>query len=305
MASLVNNHSGCEIDFDNCERQLLELEAIESIFGQEFAHGNPEAHALICATHESAGDISSAQFSWNSLPMLEATLHLPHCCLRFTLPHDYPASEAPICSIDESPDPSILADLIRQAEERIGQESLLFLIEQCRDHCEEAIVALADEALANDSDLALAMQLSETPEASATDPCTKGGKSTGRTFGRRCIYSHHIIAASKRAAVMQGALDRGLSGASKIGWPGVIIVEGEEEQCQAYVRMLTSLRWKFIVVRGEEIFAIPDGKTVEDLRRFPPGFREFEASQMSQMATYCKEAGLHKLFMTVFKKHRG
>ena len=85
-------------------------------------------------------------------------------------------------------------------------------------------------------------------------------------LGRRCCYSHHIIAPAKREAssllvsasarqsslppggdavgasanrrrqaVMQWALQLGLSGLSKIGWPGVVIVEGPEAGCVAAV----------------------------------------------------------------------
>ena len=51
--------------FDDCERQLLELEALASIFDQEFVHGDQEAHALVAATHESCEDAETA-FQWAS-----------------------------------------------------------------------------------------------------------------------------------------------------------------------------------------------------------------------------------------------
>jgi hypothetical protein len=291
--------------FDDCERQLLELEALASIFDQEFVHGDQEAHALVAATHESCEDAETA-FQWGDLPRLSAVVQLPHCVLRLQLPHRYPSSAPAICSIDAPPggDPSVLVDLTDQAISRVGQESLLFLIEQCRDHCQDVVMAMQEEG-----DVALALQLSlsalQLSEANAAESSVLSSTAGERVFGRRCIYSHHIIASSKRAAVMQGALERGLSGCSKIGWPGVIVIEGPEDQCKSYVRMLSSLRWKCLVVRGEESFPIEDGQTVEELRAFPPGFREFGASDMSALAAYCREHGVHDLFLTVLKKHRG
>ena len=306
MASLTSFASSA---FDDCERQLLELEALASIFDDEFAHGEPEAHALVAATHESCQDSETA-FEWGDLPRLTAVVRLPHCSLRLTLPHGYPSSEAVCCSIDTLPcgDASVLVDLKEQALSRVGQESLLFLVEQCRDHCDDVVASLQEEATVGDIDIALALQLSEVSivaQDRATDSSDLPATARERFFGRRCLYSHHIIAPSKRAAVMQGALERGLSGGSKIGWPGVIVVEGAEDQCKSYVRMLSSLRWKCLVVRGEESFPIENGQTVDDLRAFPPGFREFGASDMSGLAAYCREHGLHELFMTVLKKHRG
>ena len=83
------------------------------------------------------------------------------------------------------------------------------------------------------------------------------------------------------------------------------MVEGDERECKSYVRMLSSLRWKCLVVRGEESFPVESGQTIDSLRAFPPGFREFGASEMSSFSSYCRDHGLHELFMTVLKKHRG
>uniref|UniRef100_H3GHE3 Major facilitator superfamily (MFS) profile domain-containing protein n=1 Tax=Phytophthora ramorum TaxID=164328 RepID=H3GHE3_PHYRM len=51
-------------------------------------------------------------------------------------------------------------------------------------------------------------------------------------LGRRAIYFHHIIASNKRRVVKEWALELQLGGFSKIGWPGVVIVEGAEDNVQ-------------------------------------------------------------------------
>ncbi|GMF25988.1 unnamed protein product [Phytophthora fragariaefolia] len=116
-------------------------------------------------------------------------------------------------------------------------------------------------------------------------------------LGRRAIYFHHIIASNKRRVVKEWALELQLSGFSKIGWPGVVIVEGAEPDVQEYVRRLQHLRWKQITVRGEQT----EEGVVDDLRRLPRGFREFPEDGMSDLAAACRDAGLEELFLTTMK----
>ena len=120
-------------------------------------------------------------------------------------------------------------------------------------------------------------------------------------LGRRAIYFHHIIAASKRKVVMEWAVHLGLGGFSKIGWPGVVIVEGPEACVKEYVRRLQHLRWKQMIVRGEQIEEGVLGQTVDDLRKIPPAFREFPTDGMSDIARACRECGLEELFLTTMK----
>lgn len=122
-------------------------------------------------------------------------------------------------------------------------------------------------------------------------------------LGRRAIYFHHIIASNKRRVVKEWALELQLSGFSKIGWPGVVIVEGAEAYVQEYVRRLQHLRWKQITVRGEQTKELGEGSSgsLDELRRLPRGFREFPEDGMSDLAAACRAAGLEELFLTTMK----
>ena len=115
-----------------------------------------------------------------------------------------------------------------------------------------------------------------------------------QVLGRRLLYSHHLIADSKRAAVLQWALELRLGGFSKIGWPGVIICEGDEADCQEYVQRLQRLRWKQLVVRGEQQVAITDGSSIDQERQLPWGFEEFGADKMSELASRCRDCGVEE-----------
>lgn len=80
-----------------------------------------------------------------------------------------------------------------------------------------------------------------------------------KVLGRRCIYYHHILSSYKRCFIQNAARRLELRGFCKVGYPGILIVEGCEEACELYVQLLQRLRWKLMVVRGEEKIPSPDG----------------------------------------------
>jgi hypothetical protein len=124
-------------------------------------------------------------------------------------------------------------------------------------------------------------------------------------LGRRAIYFHHIRAPGKRRVISEWAKELQLGGYSKIGYPGVIIVEGHEEYVQEYVRRLQHLRWKQMVVRGEQIDKGKPGQTLDSLRKFHHlGMIELGPNEMSTLATYCREVELEDLFLTTMKIYR-
>eukprot|EP00468_Gymnochlora_sp_CCMP2014_P003076 CAMPEP_0167758252 /NCGR_PEP_ID=MMETSP0110_2-20121227/10367_1 /TAXON_ID=629695 /ORGANISM="Gymnochlora sp., Strain CCMP2014" /LENGTH=576 /DNA_ID=CAMNT_0007644511 /DNA_START=116 /DNA_END=1842 /DNA_ORIENTATION=+ len=125
-------------------------------------------------------------------------------------------------------------------------------------------------------------------------------------LSRMIIYSHHIIASSKRQAVMEEAVNRDLGGMSKIGWPGVIVVEGRKENVKDYFATLKRLRWQQLTVRGEETVKGLPGQTLNDLRVLPRRkFVEYGEMGMSQIAAACKTAGLGFLFDLYLQKRKG
>ncbi|CAD7963759.1 unnamed protein product [Amoebophrya sp. A120] len=139
--------------------------------------------------------------------------------------------------------------------------------------------------------------------------------STGQTItkakklGRRLMYSHHIRAPGKRRAIIECARQLNLSGFSKIGYPGVVLIEGEEDACDAYVNAIQRLRWKYFAVRGEEIVEADDEclatGTINSLRKLPLGlFHEFGPDEMNLLAAECRKYDLEDLFKTCMKIYR-
>lgn len=124
-------------------------------------------------------------------------------------------------------------------------------------------------------------------------------------IGRRCVYYHHILGVGKRQCISHWAKALKLHGWCKIGYPGILIVEGPECGLVEYVRLLQRLRWKLMVVRGEEREDISRGSRQGSLCL--DGFRKIkqagvvEMIDSSDIATRCREAGLEQLFLTSMK----
>ncbi|CAM9751052.1 unnamed protein product [Chrysoparadoxa australica] len=117
---------------------------------------------------------------------------------------------------------------------------------------------------------------------------------TQAVLGRRLLFSHHIIARSKRDGIRSEAKDLNIGGYAKIGWPGVIVIEGEESDCTEYVRRLMRWRWKQLVVRGEEQHVLPAGEDLNEHRRLPQKMTELGEKEMSLLGQLCKEAGVRE-----------
>ena len=61
------------------------------------------------------------------------------------------------------------------------------------------------------------------------------------------------------------------------------------------------MRWQHLSIRGEEREVIPEGETVDSLRKVPAQFMELGEDEMPQLARHCREAGLELLFLTSMK----
>lgn len=120
-------------------------------------------------------------------------------------------------------------------------------------------------------------------------------------LARKLIYSHHIIAKTKRKAIADLSRDYQLGGYAKIGWPGIIIIEGEESNCDRFIGEIRSMRWQHLVVRGEEIVPIDDDQSLDDFRSFSLKIEELAEDQMSYLAESCRKVGLEALFKTSMK----
>ena len=206
--------------------------------------------------------------------------------------------------------------LLQRAGELVG-EIISADITACGASVEEerARMLRARRSVALETDRAVAVAITEleveaargeaaAAAAAASAAAAAAPPTAAPRLGRRCIYFHHIIARSKRKAVLEWAAEMGLGGFAKIGWPGVVVVEGAERHCVAYVAALQRLRWKQMVVRGEQTVDGAAGQSLDALRALPMGMLEIADDGMSELGQYCKQCGVHELFMTVLGRRR-
>eukprot|EP00392_Amoebophrya_sp_AT5.2_P002626 g2631.t1 len=187
-------------------------------------------------------------------------------------------------------------------------EVLLEIAQEANDLLDNFLgTAVATEvgvgAVANDYDedaeeISMALELGHF-HASSSRPASS------KQLGRRLMYSHHIRATSKRAAIFEYGRQLQLSVLSKIGYPGVVLIEGPEPGCEAYVNAISKLRWKHFCVRGEEIVDILNGGELDTVRKLPPmHYKEFGPDEMGEMAAECRKLGVEDLFKTCMKIYR-
>uniref|UniRef100_A0A7S1YPA5 Small nuclear ribonucleoprotein Prp3 C-terminal domain-containing protein n=1 Tax=Ditylum brightwellii TaxID=49249 RepID=A0A7S1YPA5_9STRA len=199
------------------------------------------------------------------------------------------------------------------------------LLSSCRAVSEEcaggeavfAVLGRADEWIENDwVEIQQQQQQCQIINSTANqNKCNQEAREKCLVLGRRLIYSHHIIANSKRKAIADLASQYNLGGYAKIGWPGIIIVEGNEEDCISYVDEIRTFRWQYLTVRGEEQEEIVtknnesgNASSLTELlnkqRKLPMKFEELDQDQMSTLAGLCRDAGLENLFLTSMKIYR-
>lgn len=235
--------------------------------------------------------------------------------IRLHFPPDYPACP---CAATV-----YRAATATRAEEKSLLDSLIAIATSTAARKEPALFDVLQTVDAFRIDTAARRAEGETPPTPSRDaprrpPCVV----------RQLIYSHHIIAAEKRAAIATFARELELGGLVKHGWPGLIVVEGDRDDVEEYVRRLRRFRWKHFEVRGEEseheaasaiarvgAAAEADGgwaalqgedtraAAVDAHRRLPRGFEELGdgPEALGLAGSKCLAAGLGDLFKTFFR----
>lgn len=90
-----------------------------------------------------------------------------------------------------------------------------------------------------------------------------GAKTRKARIKRVLLWSHHLLATSKRKDIVTWSRELHLGGYSRPGYPGAIFIEGEEDAVDEFVHRIKQLRWQALQVRAEDVFNIRvcgDGK---------------------------------------------
>ncbi|CAB9517252.1 RWD domain-containing protein 2B [Seminavis robusta] len=175
--------------------------------------------------------------------------------------------------------PQMVAGCTEVARSLVGEEALFAVLSHAEEWIAEQWPQFCTTAAATSS-----------TTATTADP-----SHNSNVLGRRLIYSHHIISKVKRANLKDLASHYQLTGYVKIGWPGLIIIEGPEHHCQYFYDDIKQWAWKYLVVRGEQQ---EKGNNLDALRKFD---QFWEVSDMSMVADHCRQVGLESLFRTSMK----
>ena len=321
---------------ENRERQVAEFEFIQAAYSPEEAWVIIEEHGNGSGDENGGRETKSSIRRLFELPIGSGNSDPLSACipveLVLTLPPSYPTNERAILEVDASlshrrkatststitikPSASYrkyaidaLPDLLRAcrtvASEYAGSESVFLVLSRAETWIDEEwpnyCLGTGKRSFEFNS------EASSTTSMAMKHTVEKHETSKPIVLGRKLIFSHHIIAKSKRKAVGDLAKDYNLGGYFKIGWPGIIIIEGREEDCQSFYDEIRRLRWQHLVLRGEDREEIaPDDKTtdLDDLRRFPVTMKELGEDKMSHLSEVCRKVGLHDLFLTSMKIYK-
>ncbi|CAJ1934509.1 unnamed protein product [Cylindrotheca closterium] len=301
-------------DYDECkERRDAELEFVESAYAPEEAYceraDDSKKPPIIVRKLKLLDEESSDQ--QGSVIMLSMML---------TLPLDYPIHSPLEVDVSLDQDGSSAggknATLMKAALNAIPR-----LNESCRsiamEHQEEESVFIvfsqADEWIQDEwPNLCREYQQGGgSNKSSQRNPHTTTKdkqQSKQLVLGRRLIYSHHIISKIKRGDMKSLASHYKLTGYMKIGWPGLLIIEGLEEDCIAFYDEIRPWNWQYLVLRGEQQEVVSKVKKnncegdEDDVLQSHRKFERFlEVEDMSLVAQHCREVGLENLFRTSMK----
>ena len=93
------------------------------------------------------------------------------------------------------------------------------------------------------------------------------------TFSRMWIYSHHIYNKFKRKAILEFSDELNLTGFCMPGKPGMICIEGDNDNVEEFWHRIRRMQWKRVVMKEKEDTKLGLGQTIDKLRRFD-GFEE-------------------------------
>ena len=304
----------------NKERRNAELEFVASAYSPDEAWCCGEdddddydviVRRLVLPTHENNNN--------NNNPV--------HINLHLTLPKDYPTNAAlqvDATILDSSSSSSTKGGVPRPSSQLLKSalNSLSNLIQSCRRIAienvgEESVFLVfnqAEEWIQDDWPEYRGEQ-EEEDEATKDEMATSNNNNNRILLGRRLIYSHHIISKIKRSDIKSLASEYNLTGYMKVGWPGLIIIEGLEEDCIAFYEEIKPWSWQYLVVRGEQqqqivAVVVPEQEqqvnnnntTISSILDSHRKFDKFlEVEDMSLVAQHCRDVGLEALFKTSMK----
>ena len=257
---------------ENMEQQLFELEMLEAMY--------PGENELIMDDMNIIGDVRkwliAAECNTNIefLPprisfQLKLTFDESNCNktldVSILYPHQYPSSdlmEIYVKSRQDALNRTKQCELNQALSEYI-KENVIF-----GEVCLISVISWLNE------NCPIYIQQSKEEEETKTVPLKKEKSVTSSSrFLRLWIYSHHIYSKIKRKDILDLSNEFQLTGFCMPGKPGIVCLEGTENNCNDAWSIIKSWNWKKINVRHQE------GEKTEDHEQSINVFRRFNNFQ--------------------------
>ena len=283
------------MELEALERALVELEALDAIYGYEVDRFQLSSHGALVAAQSA---VASGALE-HEAPLLEMAITVDldtqppvQAVLRVGMPAGYPSitaatvvAEVPLVRRTEVQ--QLSAELTAHAQSLVGEESIMELVQLLQQRA--ATMVTAHQQAAKSSAEAA------KPEAEAS------------RFGRRWLWMNHIKAVKRRTQMMAEACKYSVGGLIKPGYPGICVIEGQDTACDEYTSWLKGIWIGRVVLRGE--YNVDCGaKQVDELRQLPVQLEDLGQGEklpnMGVLGTACKEAGLGEEFMDYVMQHR-
>ena len=139
------------------------------------------------------------------------------------------------------------------------------------------------------------------PISQSSVPDSEPGQGS-QSFCRMWLYMHHIYSKTKRRNILAYASDLELSGFCLPGKPGVVCVEGTEQNAKAFYSILRRWNWKSITCRRRESSESCDIASCWKIT----GFKELGLDvhghrlDLGQFLEYLREHKLEYMFKELF-----
>ena len=128
-------------------------------------------------------------------------------------------------------------------------------------------------------------------------------KTNEQTFTGMWIYSHHIYRGDLRKKIMAWAKEFGLTGFSLPGKPGIICIEGYQDDCEDYWHKLKYPNWKHISCKDRTDVELDKNSSLDDKRIF----QTFEEISFEAHGDYGLRKDVHMdlgAFYQYLKEHK-
>ncbi|KAG9312572.1 hypothetical protein JVU11DRAFT_6968 [Chiua virens] len=97
---------------------------------------------------------------------------------------------------------------------------------------------------------------------STTDSSLTASPLEAQLLYHALLTSHHLVSPAKRRSLQQWSSQLCLSGFAKIGYPGVIYVEGAQDAVETFVRNVKGMQW--LALRTRFVEPVPESESRSD-----------------------------------------